>query len=518
MNVDAELCADLAGFYADPLSFVMYAYPWDTDPALQVCELPAPYNKLYDCKYGPDKWACDFLTRLGEQIKGRGFDGIHAVDAIREAIASGHGIGKSAMVAWLVDFIMSTRPHAKGIVTANTAPQLSSKTWAEIAKWTKKCITSHWFEVTTGTGHLRMYHKQHPDSWQCVGQTWDEHNAEAFAGLHAANSTPFYIFDEASKIADKIADVAEGGLTDGEPMFFKFGNPTRNSGDFYKCFHGMRHRWHCTQIDSRHVAITNKAQIAQWVADYGEDSDFVKVRVRGVFPSMSAKQFISTLDVDTAIGRHLKPEQYSFAPVILTCDPAWSGDDDLVISKRQGLAFSILKVIAKNDNDVEIANILARLEDEHKADAVFVDGGYGTGIVSAGRTMGRDWTIVWFSGASSDPGCLNKRAQMWKEARDWLKEGGALPDDNVLRDDLIGPETVPRMDGKIQLESKEDMKRRGLPSPNRADALVLSFAYPVTARTPLAKMGIHQPRNEYDPYAVVKHDRPDPLAYNPYNS
>jgi hypothetical protein len=94
--------------------------------------------------------------------------------------------------------------------------------------------------------------------------------------------------------------------------------------------------------------------------------------------------------VDVAFGRTLRPEQYNFAPVILTCDPAWEGDDELVIGKRQGLLFTVLRTLPKNDNDVWVANELARLEDEHQADAVFIDGGYGTGIVSAGRTMGRD--------------------------------------------------------------------------------------------------------------------------------
>jgi hypothetical protein len=270
-----------------------------------------------------------------------------------------------------------------------------------------------------------------------------------------------------------------------------------------KCFRKYRDQWKTRQIDSRNVAITNKSLIEQWITDYGIDSDFVKVRVRGMFPSMSAKQFISVVDVDKAYGKILREEQVSFAPIILTCDPAWSGDDELVIAKRQGLMFKILRTIPKNDNDIQIATILGHFEDEHKADAVFVDAGYGTGIVSAGQTLGRDWTLVWFSGKASDEGCLNKRAEMWKEARDWLKSGGAIPKDTVLYNDLIGPETVARMDGKIQLESKEDMKRRGLPSPNRADALVLSFAYPVVKR---------KARN-----AIGTEKRAASLNYNPFD-
>ena len=506
----------MARFYADPLGFVMYAYPWDADEALQMVELAEPYRRRYPCKFGPDLWACEFLEELGREVRKRGFDGKHPVEAIRAATASGHGIGKSAMVAWLVNWIMSTRPYAKGIVTANTASQLETKTWAEIAKWTKRSITAHWFDVGGGRGSMKMVHRQHPESWLCVAQTCREENAEAFAGLHAANSTPFYIFDEASAIPEAIGEVAEGGLTDGEPMFFKFGNPTRNSGGFYDCFHGMRHRWITRQIDSRSVAITNKNQIRQWIDDYGLESDFVKVRVRGMFPALSARQFISVQDADAALGRHLNPTAHNFAPVILTCDPAWSGDDELVIGKRQGLAFTVLRAIPKNDNDIEIANILANLEDEHHADAVFVDAGYGTGIVSAGQTLGRGWTLVWFAGSSSDPGCLNKRAEMWKLMRDWLKAGGAIPDDKMLYADLIGPETVPRMDGKIQLESKDDMKRRGLASPNRGDALALSFAFPVAKRALIEGRRAHA--LDYNPLERISRqsERADPrLDYDP---
>ena len=147
-------------------------------------------------------------------VRERGFDGVDAVSPIRMATASGHGIGKSTIVGWLVCWIMSTRPHCIGTVTANTFVQLQTKTWSAIAKWKELCITSHWFEMTGTT----MYHKEAPKTWFASAQTCREENSEAFAGQHAANSTSFYIFDEASAVPDKIWEVAEGGLSDGEPM------------------------------------------------------------------------------------------------------------------------------------------------------------------------------------------------------------------------------------------------------------------------------------------------------------
>lgn len=480
LTADEKLADEVARFYADPLGFVMFAYPWDSDKSIQLAKLPEPWSLVYNCEYGPDKWACEFLDNIGRQVRERRFDGRIPVEAIKEGVVSGHGVGKSAMVAWLVDWIASTRPDSQGTVTANTYHQLTTKTWAQIAKWTKLCITGHWFDVGSGKGSMSLKSKRRPETWFCNAQTCDETNSEAFAGQHAPTSTSYYIIDEASAVPNIIDEVSEGGLTDGEPMKFAFGNGTRNTGWFKDLFGSKR--WGKTFVDSRDVQITNKKVIAEWIEDYGLDSDYVKVRVRGLFPSQSIKQFISEADVTAAETRTLRREQYEWAPKILTLDNAWEGDDEGVIGLRQGLKFDILRTFKKNDNDVVIATLLAQLEDEHKADAVFIDAGYGTGVASIGRTLHRDWVLVWFGGESTDPGYLNKRAQMWGDARDWLKAGGVIPVRPTLHRDLIGPETVPRMDGKIQLESKKDMKKRGVESPGEGDSLALSFAFPVVAK------------------------------------
>ena len=500
------LAEDMGRFFADPLGFVMYAYPWDTDTSIQVVELPEPWASRYNSFYGPDQWCCEFLEELGRKVREHGFiPGGPAVDAIKEAIVSGHGIGKSALVAWLVDWIMSTRPHSQGTVTANTANQLATKTWAQIVKWTKKCITAHWFDISSGKGSMRMAHKAHPESWFCAAQTCDKENSEAFAGQHAATSTSFYIFDEASAIDDEIDRVSEGGLTDGEPMKFAFGNGTQNSGWFHRCFHGHKHRWGRRHIDSRTVQITNKKFMSEMIADYGIDSDMVKIRIRGMFPAMSSKQFISVTDADAALSRHLRAEQYIFAPKVLTLDNSWEGDDPGVINLRQGLRSEVLRSFPKNDNDIEIANLLARLEDEHQADAVFIDAGYGTGVYSAGKTMGRDWRLVWFAGESPDKGYLNMRAWIWGQMRDWLKAGGVIGNDVELHAEMVSVHTVPRMDGVIQLEAKKDLKKREQPSPNRADALAISFAYPVVKRQRRPAGGtLNGKAQDHDPYASIK--------------
>lgn len=500
-GLNKELAADLGRYASDPFGWVIYAFPWGKE------EL-ASFG-------GPDAWQREFLDEIAEKLRA----GADAGAIIREAAASGHGVGKSALVSWLILWAMSTLQDTRGVVTANTEAQLKTKTWAELAKWFRLCwFVKDMFELTA----TAIFSKApgHDRTWRIDQVAWSERNTEAFAGLHNKGRRILLIFDEASAIPDVIWEVSEGALTDEgtEILWCVFGNPTRNTGRFKECFAGKtRHRWGTRQIDSRESLFTNKDQIEEWIRDYGLDSDFVKVRVRGMFPAMSAKQFISVADVDAAFGKHLREEQYGFAPKILSIDPAWEGDDELVIGLRQGLAFQVLRTIPKNDNDIQVANIVARIEDDEKADAVFIDAGYGTGIVSAGRTLGRNWQLVWFSGESSDPGYLNKRAEMWGLMRDWLKSGGAIPKDDVLYNDLIGPETVARIDGKIQIEAKADMKRRGLPSPNRADCLAITFAYPVAAKT-----GRHtRPavlQTDYDPLRPITDqvERQATMDYDPF--
>jgi hypothetical protein len=466
LSSKTALAVELARFEHDPLGYVRFAFPWGK-----------PGTELEN-EAGPRAWQQEVLREIGTLTK----RGKQLSEVVREAVASGHGIGKSALVAWVCRWALATHENARGIVTANTETQLRTKTWPEMAKWHRLAIDKGLFECTSTA--IFSTDSGHEKTWRIDAITWSENNTEAFAGLHNAGKRILVVFDEASTIADQVWDVTEGALTDEgtEIVWCVFGNPTRATGRFRECFRNFRHRWQGRQIDAREVEGTSKSIHAKWVEDYGVDSDFVKVRVRGLFPVLSAKQFISEEDVDAAYGRELREEQYNFAPVILSCDPAWEGDDDLVISKRQGLHFSVLRVIPKNDNDIVIAGILADLQDLHEADAVFVDGGFGTGIVSAGKTLRRGWVLVWFSGKPDDAGCLNKRAEMWKLMRDWLKDGGAIPKDNILRDELIGPETVARMDGKLVIEPKDAMKRRGLKSPNRADSLALTFAYPVSTK------------------------------------
>lgn len=511
MNPDQRLAEEMVKCYADPLRFVMLAFPWDTDPALQLVKLPEPWSFIYNSEYGPDAWACELLDSIGAAVRERGFDGVNAVDPIQFAVSSGHGIGKSAMAAWLVLWIMSTRAFSKGVVTANTGEQLATKTWSGVASWLSRCVTGHWFTITTGKGAMRLTHKVHPDSWRVDAQTSREENSESFAGLHAANSSPWYLFDEASAIPTKIWEVAEGGKTDGSPFHFAFGNPTRNTGAFADCFGKHRHRWNTRQIDSRTVAITNKATLDGWVRDYGENSDFVKVRVRGVFPNASSLQFIPRELVDAAMARPAPDERHHGRTAAVGVDVARFGDDQSVIRTRIGRNGDAVPV--KRYRELDTMQLAAKVG-EHidylrslgLQVVVFVDGGgVGGGVVDRLRQLNHDVIEVQFGGKADDSRkYLNKRAEMWGRVKEWLAIG-CLAKDEMLVTDLTNVEYQYTTADQIQLESKEHMKQRGLPSPDDGDALALTFAFPVPEHAPPPDSGArsHQ-RREHDPYDLMK--------------
>lgn len=476
---DILLARDMAAFHDDPLGFVRYAFAWGSGDLEGFA--------------GPDAWQAAFLADLGKGA-------LTAKEAVRLAVASGHGVGKSALVAWIILWAMSTRPHLAGVITANTGTQLADKTWRELALWHKRAVNRHWFRWTA----TKFHQKNNPDTWFVSAIPWSKDRPEAFAGLHAENV--LMLFDEASAIDEAIWETAEGAMTTKGAIWAVFGNPTRNSGAFHACFHRFRHRWLTRQVDSRDAAMANKAQIAQWVEDYGEDSDFVRIRVRGVFPRAGSNQLISSESAHAAAARSHKKEAVSHAARIIGVDVARFGDDQSALIRRQGLAAFGLRSWRGLDT-MALAGLVAREIAEFRPDAVFVDaGGIGAGVVDRLRQLGHDSVIgVNFGAAAGNKNLYyNKRSEMWCLLRDWLASGGSIPDDKELLADLTAPEYGFTGDkSQIALEKKKDMKSRGLASPDKGDALALTFAYPVA---PAGERRSRMCLTEYDVTEYGLHD------------
>ena len=481
-QVDVELADAIGEFYADPLGFVRFAYPWGEPGSLLNYQ-------------GPDAWQVEYLQQVGEEVRKRRFDGQHAVEPLRVSTASGHGIGKSTLVAWLVNWLMSTRPDAQGTVTANTRPQLRTKTWAAIQKWNALSITQRWFLTSAS----RMHHRHHPATWFCTPQTCREENSESFAGQHAASSTSFYVLDEASAVPDVIWEVAESSMTDGEPMMFAFGNPTRNTGRFFRVTFGPdRKRWIHRSIDSRECAFPNKETIQEQIDDYGEDSDTVRVRVRGLPPRSSEIQFI---DLDRVYAAQKKePQSLADDPLIAGVDISGGGAAWNVVRFRRGKDARTIPPVrlagSKVDREALIA-VLAGLLQERRPDKeirlMFVDSAFGSPIVERLHVLGhRNVVEVNFGGKSPDVHQYNMRAYMWNRLKEWLPTGSIDPNDEQLEIDLTGPGFHFNKSNQLVLESKEQMQKRGIASPDDGDALALTFAQSV-APLPKDKPGSHHP-------------------------
>jgi hypothetical protein len=457
--IEQQLVDDIAGFTHDPLGFVLYAFEWGK-------------GELSKFPHGPDEWQREQLTRIGDKLKAGGEHGA----VIREAVASGHGIGKSAEVSWLILWAMSTFEDTRGVVTANKDEQLRTKTWAELSKWHRLCITRDWFTLTATAIYSRD--PAHEKTWRIDAVPWSIHNTEGFAGLHNQGRRILVIMDEASGIEDKIWDVTDGAMTDSdtEIIWCVYGNMTRNTGKFVACFGSER--WTTMRVDSREVRITNKDEIEASIAENGgEDSDYVRIRWRGLPPRSSMLEFIGPEDFEKCLT--YKAQHYENDAVVLGMDCARFGDDSNVIYRRQGRKVSKLKSWRGLDTQASALHLVEVCERENP-DAVFVDGGGpGGGIIDRAKVLWNADKIIEvnFGGeAQNNTDYANKRAEMWGEMRKAMRAGLELPNEKRLRDDLLGPLYSYTQKEQILLERKKDMKKRGLSSPDDGDAVALTFA------------------------------------------
>lgn len=481
IKTERELAEFIATFYDDPFGFVMGVFPWGLPTLPDGSE-----NPLKD-KKGPEPWQEEELKALGVHIRNNIILKNMGLEMIpwKSAYASGHGVGKSAFVAWIIYFLMSTRPDTRGAVTASTQFQLEDKTWPELSKWHNLAINNHWFNWTATGLVFAAYPEDKQKNYKTTAATVSETKTEAFAGLHNEGKTVFIIFDEASGVLQKVWEVSEGALTDGEAFFFAFGNPTRPDGEFADCFEKFAHLYRTRHIDSREVSHTNKQALQLIIDKYGIDSDEVKVRIRGLFPAQSFNGFISVEIARMAMERDLEYSD-SQAGLIMAVDVARFGNDSSVIGFRQGRdARSIPSKKFKGLSITKLASICMQEADTHRPDAIVVEAtGVGAGLVDIMRDRGYKVVEV-HPGAAAERHDLyiNRRAEYWSIMRDWMYEEGCIADTDELFTQLTTIlYSLDRHEQRVKLEPKEEMKKRGLPSPDDADMLALTFAVRVARR------------------------------------
>jgi hypothetical protein len=431
--------------------------------------------------------------------------------AVKMATASGHGVGKSCVCSWVILWALSTKQDTRGVVTANTEAQLKTKTWAELGKWYNLFIARHLFKLTPTA--IYSADKDHERTWRIDLIAWSERNPEAFAGLHNQGLRILIVFDEASSIPDIIWEVASGALTDAntEIIWAVFGNPTRNSGRFKACF-DPDSTWFQTRVDSRQVSFTNKEEIRRLITEAGEDSDYVRIRIKGEFPRTGEMEFFNAEEVDAAMAR-ISDE--SFGALALGVDVARFGANFSVIYPRRGRdASTIPRRKFQGLSTVDLATEVSKANRDLRADGIMIDeGGVGGGVVDQVRHMQLHCFGVQFGGKPSGwsetgtdrEAYANKRAEMYGGLRAWIKTG-SLPKDAELRAQLLSITYTFNNRDQILLTSKEVMMREGKPSPDDVDALACTFAFPIepkAVRHGGYDVGPEAQNAEYHPYAAL---------------
>lgn len=399
-----------------------------------------------------------------------------ATPGAKISVRSGHGVGKTALLAWSVLWYLVTHFPTRIPCTAPSAAQLSDVLWAELAVWLRRMnpdlaklfeLKSDRIELVGARGESFA-----------VARTARKEQPEALQGFHSENL--LFIVDEASGVPDEVFRVAQGALTSPGSRVILTGNPTRLGGFFHATHTTMRHRWQTHVVPCWESSQVSQEYVEDLAHQYGKDSNVFRVRAAGEFPSENEDTILSLELVESAIDRPI--ENWDGGRKIWGLDVARFGGDSCALAKRQGrVLIEPVKTWQKSDLMATAGRVAAEYEETRGAlrpDVIVVDSiGMGGGVADRLRELGlpvRDGNVAE---ASSSKDKYNRlRDQLWFEAQQWFESRAV----QIPRDDrLIGELTTPRYkftsNGKLQVESKAEMKARGVRSPDVADAFCLTF-------------------------------------------
>lgn len=489
---ETALLTDILALKDDPVGFAHYAYPWG--------------RKGTPFEHGLRRWQAEELKALGDHTleQAHRFEMGLPLQVWKAAYASGRGPGKSAMFGIVAHWHMSTRIGAPTIVAANTETQLRTKTFPEFGVWFGAGINAHWFTIETmrivpAPWLLEQVRKLPEDGglgidpkyWYVSGQTWSEDNPDAFAGAHSPYGM-LLLFDEASGIHFKVWDVAEGFFTEINPYRFWLAASQRRhrQGRFHEIFEepkGVGADWRARTLSTRGMEGIDQSVIENQIKARGIDSDFVRVEVLGLPPRTSEDQFIPWDAVKAAQRNQIQPDYGE--PLILGVDPAPRGRTAWRFRQgrnaRDCVGSATFGAWDGLDN-VQIAEKVKQFNIRFNPDAICIDFGMGTGVIDI---LKRDSAIrpklheVKFGDAphdGRDSEWGSHAIELWARVRDWLP-GGMVEQDDGSRGTFSQQATdrgwrwSGREEGKKILETKEDMHKRGVASPDDVDALACTM-------------------------------------------
>lgn len=441
---------------------------------------------------GPELWQGEFLKDVARaRVEGRR----------RFSVRAGHGVGKSTVEAWLILWFTLFHRNLKVPVTANSQDQLRDVVWAEIARWWRQLppFLKDQIEINAE----RVFVKADPEGSFAVARTARPEKPEALQGFHA--ETLAFFIEEASGIEDIIFETAGGALSSEDSWVFMFANPTRTTGYFARSHHSNRANWrtyHVPCFASSRVSESFAREIAN---EYGEDSNVYRVRVLGEFPQTEDDSVVPMGLVLAAYGREVSPTDIS---VVWGLDVARFGDDTTALCKRRGNVITEpVREWRKFDLMQVCGVIMKELHEtpiEARPTAINVDViGLGAGVVDRLRELGAPvrGINVGESPSSSPDRFMRMRDELWWKTREWFETRAVtMPRDEALTAELTGPKYKLESTGKLKVESKDDMKKRGVKSPNKADALCLTFA---GGEQSIINVRRHTAMSDYDPFQSV---------------
>lgn len=451
----------------------------------------------------PDAWQADALIHLGGERNPKR----------KLCMKACTGPGKSATLAWAgwhrLSCFAAKGEHPKGAALSITSDNLKDNLWAELSKWQAR---SPFLSAAFTWTKEKIYANDHPETWFLSARSFakdadTEAIGRSLSGLHS--QFPFVLLDETGDMPTAVGKAAQQIFT-GDPSdaaIIQAGNPTSSTGLLYEsCVNG---NWAVITItadpdDPKRTPRVSVEHAREMIATYGRDNPWVMATILGLFPPAGFRSLLGIEDVKAAMDRHYRENQYSAASKILGVDVAREGDDCSVIFPRQGLV-STEPIVLRNSDSLFGAGIVSKKWIEWGADGCFVDntGGFGGGWIDQLRVLGRSPIAIHFAGKAVDPRYANKRAEMWFAMAKWIKEGGALPNIPNLIAELTTP-TYSFKGDQFLIEPKEEIKKRLGRSPDLADALALTFAYPVTPKPKGLESLFHnhdRAVTDYDPWA-----------------
>jgi hypothetical protein len=442
----------------------------------------------------------------------------------RIAMAACKGVGKSAALAICILNFMASQgergEHPKGGATSITEDNISNNLWPEISKWQGR---SEYLKRAYTWTKTRFFSVDHPETWFFSLRTWPksgDKNAQAntLAGLHSKYL--LFVVDESGDVPDSVFAAADAGLTGTEAGRFQkllqAGNPTKREGPLYRaCFH-ERDLWYVIKITGDpDNPLRSARQNIEWARDqikrYGRDSPWVLVNVLGEFPETSINAILSSTEIEAAMKRMVHYDGYKNSQKRIGCDVARMGDDMTCLFPRQGLrAFNFVEM--SGADGTEVADRLITSKEKWQSELEFIDdtGGFGGSVIDSMFSRGYSPIPVNFSSKATDPRYYNKRAEMYFRMRAWFKRGAQLPNDPRLLEELCATKYTSK-NGKIILVPKELIKAELGRSPDRGDALALTFAQEeAVSRLSLeGTMNRDKPNHaetEWDPYESTAQD------------